>query len=62
MSTMTPKIVMFRMDINDPTNLGLDSDDPSHNNIEVMIRELSNALTGELVTKSPLKYSSNYLF
>lgn len=48
MSTMTPKIVMFSMDIgdapNDPTKEG--DEEASHNKLEDMIRELSTALTG----------------
>lgn len=48
MSTMTPKIVMFSMDVgespNDNTNV--DGDEPSHNKLEDMIKELSTALTG----------------
>lgn len=47
MSTMTPKIVMFSMDIGDaPAEAGEDGDEPSHNKLETMIKELSNALTG----------------
>ena len=48
MSTMTPKIVMFSMDIgdapSDATNDG--EEEPSHNKLEDMIKELSTALTG----------------
>jgi hypothetical protein len=47
MSTMTPKIVMFNMDIGDaPTEGGAEGDDASSNKLEDMIRELSVALTG----------------
>ena len=66
MSTMTPKIVMFSMDIGN-TNLFLydwvsltfniipgeapsdqtnEGEEPSHNKLEDMIKELSTALTG----------------
>jgi hypothetical protein len=52
MSTMTPKIVMFTMDISeapssvaDATND--DGSDASHNKLEDMIKELSTALTGK---------------
>jgi len=48
MSTMTPKIVMFSMDIgdapSDATNEG--EEEASHNKLEDMIKELSTALTG----------------
>merc|ERR1711875_120914 len=48
MSTMTPKIVMFSMDIgdapSDATNEG--EEEVSHNKLEDMIKELSTALTG----------------
>ena len=51
MSTMTPKIVMFTMDIGDAPSgadgTGGDGDDASHNKLEDMIKELSTALTGE---------------
>jgi len=49
MSTMTPKIVMFSMDIgdapSDATNEG-GEEEASHNKLEDMIKELSTALTG----------------
>ena len=49
MSTMTPKIVMFTMDIgdapSDATNEG-EGEEASHNKLEDMIKELSTALTG----------------
>ena len=51
MSTMTPKIVMFTMDISEaPTAgeaAGEDGAEPSHNKLEDMIKELSTALTGK---------------
>jgi hypothetical protein len=50
MSTMTPKIVMFTMDIGDSPSDStgqVDSEEASHNKLEDMIKELSNALTGE---------------
>ncbi len=54
MSTMTPKIVMFSMDIGeapadkggDGAAEGAEGEEPSHNKLEDMIRELSTALTG----------------
>ena len=48
MSTMTPKIVMFSMDIGDaPTDATNEGDEEaSHNKLEDMIKELSTALTG----------------
>jgi len=50
MSTMTPKIVMFDMDIGDAPTDGTKGEggeeEPSHNKLEDMIKELSSALTG----------------
>merc|ERR1712080_505373 len=50
MSTMTPKIVMFTMDTMEapePGTPGKDGEDePSHNKLEDMIKELGTALTG----------------
>ena len=51
MSTMTPKIVMFTMDISEaPSSVtdgtNEDGSEASHNKLEDMNRELSTALTG----------------
>ena len=56
MSTMTPKIVMFTMDIGEaPSSVGdvtnEDRSEASHNKLEDMIKELSTALTGNLIKK-----------
>ena len=53
MSTMTPKIVMFSMDIGDaPSDTegggeAGEGGEASHNKLEDMIKELSTALTGK---------------
>ena len=50
---MTPKIVMFTMDVGDapstdsPGGGGEEGGEASHNKLEDMIKELSTALTGE---------------
>jgi len=47
MSTMTPKLVMFTMDVGETPKEGdLASDGVHHNKLEDMIKELSSALTG----------------
>jgi len=52
MSTMTPKIVMFTMEISETGNAGTGIKHPvanmtaDHNKLEEMVSELSNALTG----------------
>jgi len=50
MSTMTPKIVMFNMDIGEaPSEAGSEGEEgeaASHNKLEDMIKELSTALSG----------------
>uniref|UniRef100_A0A161MYX6 Transmembrane emp24 domain-containing protein 2 n=1 Tax=Triatoma infestans TaxID=30076 RepID=A0A161MYX6_TRIIF len=44
MSTMTPKVVMFNMEIGEAPSA--DKDEGDHNKMEVMIKELTTALTG----------------
>ncbi len=50
MSTMTPKIVMFNMEIGEAPEEVAEGDEPSHNKLETMIKELSQALTGTVLT------------
>lgn len=53
MSTMTPKIVMFSMDIGEAPSEGgqtADGEEPSHNKLEDMIKQLSTALTGQFLS------------
>ena len=47
MSTMTPKIVMFNMEIGEAPEETADGEEPSHNKLETMIKELSHALSGK---------------
>ena len=47
MSTMTPKIVMFNMELGDAPEELAEGEEPSHNKLETMIKELSHALTGK---------------
>ena len=57
MSTMTPKIVMFTMDVGDAPTTGAPGEEggeASHNKLEDMIKELSTALTGEFASAGPL--------
>ena len=51
---MTPKIVMFNMEIGDAPEIGADGEEPSHNKLETMIKELSQALTGKSSENSTL--------
>jgi hypothetical protein len=44
---MTPKIVMFNMEIGDAPEETADGEEPSHNKLETMIKELSHALSGK---------------
>ena len=46
---MTPKIVMFNMELGDAPSEDetADGEEPSHNKLETMIKELSHALTGK---------------
>ncbi|PIK50114.1 putative transmembrane emp24 domain-containing protein 2-like isoform 2 [Apostichopus japonicus] len=46
MSSMTPKIVMFSMDIGDAPKDGIEDTQEDHNNLEKMINQLSTGLTG----------------
>ena len=55
MSTMTPKIVMFTMDVGDAPTTGAPGEEgaeASHNKLEDMIKELSTALTGEFAQRN----------
>ena len=47
---MTPKIVMFNMELGDAPSEDetADREEPSHNKLETMIKELSHALTGNM--------------
>jgi len=49
MSTMTPKVVMFSMDVatapSPPAGMPTGTEDADHNKLEEMVRELSTALT-----------------
>ena len=49
---MTPKIVMFNMELGDAPSEDetADGEEPSHNKLETMIKELSHALTGKHMT------------
>ena len=49
MSTMTPRIVMFNMEIGDAPEETADGEEPSHNKLETMIKELSHALSGKFL-------------
>ena len=68
MSTMTPKIVMFTMDIGEapssPGEAGAeDGAEPSHNKLEDMIKELSTALTGKTnVVANKITLEKNWKF
>ena len=44
---MTPKIVMFNMELGDAPEELAEGEEPSHNKLETMIKELSHALTGK---------------
>ena len=66
MSTMTPKIVMFTMDVGDAPSTdspGGEGGEASHNKLEDMIKELSTALTGKFRLKCrPIVDSCRRLF
>lgn len=46
MSTMTPKIIMFSLDIGDTPKENVEDTQEHHNNLEQMINQLSTGLTG----------------
>lgn len=46
MSTVTPKIVMFNIEVIDTMKSGSDNDDEHHSKLEEMTNELSIAMTG----------------
>ena len=72
---MTPKIVMFNMELGDAPSEDetADGEEPSHNKLETMIKELSHALTGNMkihfekkksivfTEKTPQSFFSRYI-